>query len=440
MKLSREIIDNTYTLLAEDEDARVCKGIPESACSEQPRAFVAQLAAQTLTKFGDALVSSRLVLAWMLTSIGSPAALIALLVPLRESLALLPQLFVAQFIREHAVRKWFWVGGSIGQALALLGMIVALLSLPGPTASVVIVALLAVFSLARGVSSVAAKDVLGKTVSKSRRGRLTGLAASAAGLATLATAAVLWLLPGAGSGDGHVGMFAAILGLAATLWLLAAWVYAGVPEVPGATEGGGNAFTEALRSLSLFWTDVQLRGFIVARMLLVASAFAIPYIVVLVQRAGNGGVGDLALMLFAEGAAGLLSGPFWGRWSDRAAQHVMAAAAAITALIIIATLALDGLAPDWLALPLTGPLLLFVAAVAHHGARVGRKTYLVDMADGDNRAEYTAVSNSIMGIFLLAGGALGLLDAAFGTASVLVLLLAVAVGAVLRALALPRVD
>lgn len=73
--------------------------------------------------------------------------------------------------------------------------------------------LLAVFSLAHGVCSVAAKDVLGKTVSKSRRGRLTGLAGSVAGLVTLGVAAGLMLYSAlaAEREPGDAGLFAVLL-------------------------------------------------------------------------------------------------------------------------------------------------------------------------------------------------------------------------------------
>ncbi len=432
--------DKLYEMLVAEEDARVCRDIPEAACDDQPRAFFAQLASQALTKLGDALTSSRLVLAWMLSSIGSPPFLISLLVPLRESLSLLPQLFVAQFIRQHPVRKWFWVAGSLGQALALLGMIVALITLPGPTASWIIVALLAVFSLARGVCSVAAKDVLGKTVSKSRRGRLTGWAASAAGLATLSVAAILWLAPGPGSGTGDTAVFALLLGVAMLLWLLAASVYAGIPETPGATEGGGNAITEAISSLSLLTSDRHFRDFVIARMLLVSTAFAIPYIVILIQRSGNGAASTLAVLLFAEGAAGLLSGPIWGRWSDLASQYVMAASAAFSMLVVSATLVLFHGAPGLMSNPLAGASLLFGAAVAHQGSRVGRKTYLLDMASSENRSQYTAVSNTVIGVFLVCGAGLGILDSYLGTSAVLLLLLAISLISILRCIRLPAVD
>ncbi len=435
--------DKIYTLLVEDEDARVCRDIPEEACAEQPEAFTRQLLAQTLTKIGDSLTSSRLVLAWMLSSIGSPAIFISLLVPLRESLSLLPQLFIAQWIREHAVRKWFWVWGGILQALALVAMIPALLLLPGPTAAFVIVLLLALFSLARGVCSVAAKDVLGKTISKSRRGRLTGSAASAAGLVTLLVASILWLLPATGisvGGETDTTLFALLLGSAALLWLVAALVYAGIPEVPGATEGGGNAITEAFRSLGLLVTDRDLLRFVLARMLLVATAFAIPYIVVVIQQAGDGGIGGLAALLFAEGAAGLLSGFFWGRWSDSSSHRVMAAAAGLSALVIAATLGCLFLVPASLSGLAVGAILIFVAAVAHQGARVGRKTYLVDLATAETRSSYTAVSNTVLGLFLLGGGLLGVVDALYGGAAVLLLLLATCLFAILFCLSLKPVD
>lgn len=435
--------ERVYSLLVEDEDARVCKDIPDAACSGQPLAFTLQLAAQTCTKLGDALTSSRLVLAWMLSSLGAPAVFISLLVPVRESLSLLPQLFVAQAVRRHPIRKSFWVWGSVGQGTCLVLMVAAVLLLEGAALGMAVIALLALFSLSRGVCSVAAKDVLGKTVSKTRRGRLTGLAASVSGAVTLAVAAVLMLAPAFLPGDQSLagpGLFAAILGLSALLWFGAASIYAGVPEVAGATGGGGNAFTEALRSLGLLRSDPQFRNFVVARILLVSTAFAIPYLVVLIQQNSPSGTAGFAALLLAEGAAGLVSGPIWGRWSDSQSQRVMAAAAALSLLLMAATVGLATWHASWLGLPLVAGVLLFVAAVAHQGARVGRKTYLVDMATGDNRAQYTAVSNTVIGLFLFSGAALGWVDAAFGTASVLMLLAAVAALATLRCASLPAVD
>ena len=95
----KRLSSRLYEFLADEEDARVCRDIPDEACSEQPAAFVTQLTALSLTQIGDKLISPRITLAWMLSALGAPAFLISLLVPLRESLALVPQLFIAQLIR-----------------------------------------------------------------------------------------------------------------------------------------------------------------------------------------------------------------------------------------------------------------------------------------------------------------------------------------------------
>jgi len=428
-----------YDFLAEDEDTRVCKDIPESACNDQPQAFTYHLFALTLTKLGDSMVSARLVLPWLLSSLSAPGVFIAALVPLRESLALLPQLFVAQQMRQRAIRKWFWVIGSLGQAVALVGMLLAVLTLTGSALGWSVVLALIFFSLSRGICSVAIKDVQGKTISKTRRGRLSGLAASVAGLLSVAVALVVIFAPRFVEVSGDALIFVALLGTAACLWAIAAGVYARVPEVPGATEGGGNGIVEALKSLRLVYTNRQFGDFVLTRALLVSSAFAIPYLVVIIERSGEGALTSLGGMMLASGLAGLLAGRFWGVWSDRASHYVMGAAALISVAVMAIGLGLYLEFIDVLASSIVAAALIFVAAVAHHGARVGRKTYLVDMADQENRAQLTAVSNTLIGLVLLLGILLGTLEAYAGVEAVLGLLIVMGLIAAYRAFRLPKV-
>ena len=60
------------------------------------------------------------------------------------------------------------------------------------------------------------------------------------------------------------------------------------------------------------------------------------------------------------------------------------------------------------------------------------------MSTEDTRASYTAVSNTVMGVVLLSGGALGVLDTFLGTNAILVLLFFIGLLAVLRCYSLPR--
>ncbi|HAD25026.1 MAG TPA: MFS transporter, partial [Alphaproteobacteria bacterium] len=50
----------------------------------------------------------------------------------------------------------------------------------------------------------------------------------------------------------------------------------------------------------------------------------------------------------------------------------------------------------------------------HAGVRIGRKTHIVDLAGGDRKAEYVAVSNTLIGILLLMIGGLVSILLSFG--------------------------
>ena len=92
--------DRLYAFLVEEEDARVCKDIPDEACIEVPGNFFKLGVSQTITKLADELSSAKTVLPWVLSSVGAPQSLVGFLVPVRESGSLLPQLVIA------AVGEW----------------------------------------------------------------------------------------------------------------------------------------------------------------------------------------------------------------------------------------------------------------------------------------------------------------------------------------------
>ncbi len=416
---------DVYDLLTGDEDARVCKDIPDAACREQPRNYLIHVASLVATKTGDRLAGPKLVLAWLLTSLGAPAWMLGWLVPIRESLALLPQLVVARYLRAVPVRKWFWVGGSVLQGVAVMLMGVVALTLEGATAGWAILGLLTLFSLARGICSVASKDVLGKTIAKTRRGSVTGYAASAAGAVTVAVGiAAIALDPGSQG----IGFFVAVLFAAGGLWLLAAAIYSFLAEYAGATEGGGNALSEAIRQLGLIRRDRDLREFLITRTLLLSTALAAPFYVSLANQSMENTLSGLGSLMLASGAASFLSAPVWGRLSDRSSRLVMKRAALLAAAASLATAAL-ALAPGVPLAPVAFAATYFALSIAHAGVRLGRKTHLVDIATAENRASYVAVSNTVIGVMLLAGGIFGGIATLVGSAWTLVLLAALSVAA-----------
>ncbi len=407
-----------YDRITGDEDARVCKDIPDAACKHLPRNFFAYLAANVLTKIADELSSARLILPWLLGAVGAPAAFVGFLVPIREAGVLIPQLAVAAYIRRLPRRKVVWLLGALLSAAALALMALGIVTLEGAAAGWSVLAMVTLFSLARGLCSVSAKDVLGKTVSKTRRGALMGYSAAIAGVMTLAIGGFIEFY---GQRDLGVDFFMVMLLLAAGIWLVAIALFNAIREAPGATEGGGNAFTVALQSLSILKTDREFRHFVVARTLLLSAALAPPFYVLLAQQRGAGLAG-LGLLVIASGLAASISSPIWGRMGDRSSRRVMVVASAFAGATGILTWALDLAGLALMQQPWTYAFLFLLIAVFHGGVRLGRKVYLVDMANQDTRSTYVAVSNTVIGVAMLGGGLIGVLADLVSVSAVIALL------------------
>jgi hypothetical protein len=288
----------------------------------------------------------------------------------------------------------------------------------GAAAGWTVIGLMAVFSLAKGICSVSAKDILGKTISKTRRGTLMGYSAGVAGAATLVIGAYVEFYAAPGRSADLFFLF--LLG-AGVLYLGAIALFSFIVEQPGATEGGGNALQVALHSLSILRTDPGFRRFVVARSLLLSVALVPPFYVLLAQR-HSGDAAGLGLMIIAGGLAVSLSSPVWGRIGDRSSRLVMLIAAVAAGLVDILVWLLEraGAAPldsvwSWAGL-------FFLIATFHNGVRLGRKVYLVDMSSGETRATYVAVSNTLIGTAMILGGGFGVLADMLGSGSVIGLL------------------
>jgi MFS family permease len=216
-------------------------------------------------------------------------------------------------------------------------------------------------------------------------------------------------------------VFSGLLLAAAGVWLLACALFAAIREEPGATEGGGNALFEAVRSLTLLKTDAAFRHYVVARILLLSSALAPPFYVLLTQQHSDGVTG-LGLLIIASGLAASLSAPVWGRMGDRSSRRVMVIASAAVGVTGLATGLADSAAPWLMSNHWITALLFLLITVFHSGVRLGRKIYLVDMAAQDTRSAYVAVSNTVIGVAMLFGGAIGLLGDVLRTSSVIAVL------------------
>ena len=367
--------------------------------------------AQALQSSGDQTVNASTVLPWLFAALGVPAALTGLLVPIRESGSMLPQAALTPLILRVQHRKWVFIAGALVQAASVAVMAGTAAIGSGLAAGLTIIVALMVFSFGRSLCSISSKDVQGRTIPKGERGQINGLATTAAGLVAITLGLAIRFF---GGEDLTVGQIGWLLGAGAVLWVLVAVVYTGIREPAGDAAAAERDADDATPSAGWFTQMVDLlrddrsfRQFVTVRSLLLVSSLSPPFIVTLSIQRGADSLAGLGGFIIASGIAALIGGRLFGPLADRSSKRLMSLGAGIAsvivvvAVIIVAFEVFDGGSA-------LGNLVFIVAyfllTLMHTGVRVGRKTYIVDMADGDQRTTYVAVSNSAMGLILLVVG------------------------------------
>lgn len=394
--------------------ADIDKDISQQAAANQPRNALLYFTANCIGKLADELSSARLILPWLFGALAVPVGLVALLVPLREAGVLLPQMSIAAIGQRFHYRRGLWIFGAGLSGLALLVMAITALTLTGVYAGLLLLFLLGLYSLGRGVCSVTAKEVVGKIVAKSIRGRLMGYSTSISGVLLLGSG--LWLLqPAQLSGATQLAM---ILLFASVLWVVAIFLFALIEEPSQRAQASSSITQELRRQWQMLRSDGRLQRFIWVRALLLSTALAHPFVVILIQAEEGSGVLGLGYLLIVSALVSAVAAPIWGYFSDLNAAVQMGVAALLSALASLAA----GLAGVYqLPLGLIGLLLIYaLLTLAHTGVRLGRKVYLLDMSDSDTRGAYTALANTLIGLAMLVIGFMGTLAHSVGAGGALV--------------------
>ena len=155
----------------------------------------------SLNKLADLLISAKTTLTALLVSVGAPVWMIGWLVPIRESGALLPQVLISIYLRNHADRHKVWRVGMLIQAFSIVGIIVFVILFSGFKAGIGVLLSLVILSIGRSACSLTVKDIEADVVKKGQRGNLIGIASTISGLVTLCIAIPLVVFEGAFSSN-----------------------------------------------------------------------------------------------------------------------------------------------------------------------------------------------------------------------------------------------
>lgn len=416
---------NIYEIIyPELEDDRVCSEIRDQACREAPHNYFWNLCSGMASKLAEQLASPSIVLTWILAALGAPHAAIGLLQPAKEVGSMFPQLIVAGKIRAFKKRKLIWSAAACFQGLCLLVIYLLTFSNADQLTWPIILAIFFLFSVGSGVASVAFSDVLGKTIPKGARGSLLGMRGMLGGTLSLMAAIMIHFYLKESSPIHH---YAYLILFASFLWFVSSLCFYQIDELEGETEGGKNAIHQLSTGFKLLKQDRGFLSFLISRTYLLSITLSIPFYTLHARELGQSPLLQMGGLIFALSLSQILSSPFWGKFSDITANKVMSAsglialASGLIAVVVELLRHADGIGPEVAAI-----IYLFVffgLGMAQAGARIGRKTYLVDYAPNKERPLYVAMANTWMGMMTILGTGLGVLSDRFGLTETLYFIL-----------------
>ena len=241
-------------------------------------------------------------------------------------------------------------------------------------------------------------------------------------LGGLLTIAVGFGLKAVKGGEGGTTAALVLLFGGALLWSIAALAFAAIREDPGATEGGRNALNEALAGLTLLVENSWYWQYLVARTALLSVEIAAPFYVLYVKETLTVKGSDLGLIVIAAGLAAALSSPIWGRFADLSSRKVLIIGGMMGAATGVAALLL-GILPAFFQNLYVYGIIFVLLGFAEAGVLLGRKTFLIDKVDPEQRTTYVAFANTAMGIVTLLFGLAGILAQVYGIQTLIVILI-----------------
>jgi hypothetical protein len=356
---------------------------------------VLPVAALALARAAHALLDARIVLAWLMTLVGAPLALIGLLVPLREGLAHAARPLGAPAARHG--RPGVAAAAALAlQAVAAAGLAAAALLLWGGFAGWAILGLLALLALADGAGTAA----LGAILAGRAGPRAPGAAAARAALLALTAPLLLGLAliiplgPRAALVLWAVMLASLLLAIAALLAPIATGRGPAAAR-PGEAPGGGDGPGQPPSRLLLL------------RMLTLPAFLSLPFLVALAAALPGRAIEALGGLLLGSALGAVAAPLLWAGLALRAPRRLAILSALLAALVPLAAVAAES--AGWLDLPGLLPALAFLAALALAGLR---------LALPGPRAAGSG-DDLVLAPLFLAGGLFGLLAAAAGIEAVL---------------------
>lgn len=392
---------------------------------EVRRSFVLGVVNGALFEFAERLIDPPLVLTWFVSRLTSSNLLIGLVVPLGDAGWFLPQAFIAGLVQRMPRKMVSYILAAVIRVLSWLLLATAVWWIAD--LSLLLLLFFVLYGIARLVSGLGGLgffEVVAKTIPPNRRGSFFAWRMLTGGLLALGAGAVTReVLNRFSFPHGHALLFGMYAAVAAPAML----AFALIREPPGTALSRVPTLREQLRRAGyLLRTDRVFRRYMEVRTALGLAGIALPFYGVYARNVLGAPEGMVGLYVAVRVAAGLLANLPWGSVGDRKGNRLvtlgLSLGNALTALLALALVGWMAAVPDggpwrpYLAIP----LFLLNGALMPAWALVGTN-FLLELVPEAERPLYLGVSNTLIGIVVLASGLGGLVVDLLGYAGLFAL-------------------
>jgi Na+/melibiose symporter-like transporter len=384
-----------------------------------------------LSGLGEALIDPTLVQVAFVNHLSASPLLVGLVVPLRDGVWYLPQLWVSSHLQSQPIKVTYYARMSVLRVTGLGALCLAALTLHDPAWLLAVYFLgYGLYALAAGLAGLPYLEMVSKTIPPRQRGLYFAWRLTLGGLMALgASLVVRWMLSEP-AGLAFPRNFGVLFSLATLAFGSAMFALQHTREPPDLTTPApvspGHQFR---RAVMLARHDGNYLRFLTMRGALMLGSCASPFFAVFVQRQLGAPPEMVGVYLAVVAGVGLVSNMLYGRFSVRLGHRrilVLASGLGLVMSALVLAFALlagpAGLRGMTAALCLL-PIYAFLSA-REAGIGVAGYSLLMEISPPAERSVYLGFSNSILGIILLSTSLSGLVVEYWGFTALVGLTLA----------------
>jgi MFS family permease len=370
--------------------------------------------------FGESLVDTRVVMTAFLSQLTTSNTLIAFLAPMRLTGWFLPQFFAAPFIERYRVKIVFYRQNAFLRMVAWVVLIIGMFFIQNSSVMLgLFFACILFIALSDGLSGLPWMIVTSKTIPADRRGMLFAMrngVGSVVGI--LGGFVVVYLL--AGNFLSFPQNYAILFALATLFFALSYWSFGRTIE-PADDNAVPNASipNQLRRAGDIIRQNVEYRRFLIARMCLTAGIAAIPFITVFARRELNISDAFLGAMVSVTIGANLIANYVLGRLSAQFGNRLNVILAGIFGALMCLTGVLVVTVPIF-ATPLI-PVFFILSGITNTAIQISGGPMVMDLAPAEERSAWFGLTNTLLGLTMIATGIAGIIIDYFGYATMFAL-------------------